>query len=114
MEKNLVAFPEKAEVGVYDKYPSHLWEPVIASEDRDFDVTVLILLFVKNTLSRKAVEIVLAILLGTRISRWKVLGSHMSKFVKNTLSRKAVEIVLAILLETRISRWKVIGSHMSK
>ncbi|RZC58702.1 hypothetical protein C5167_006008, partial [Papaver somniferum] len=34
---------------------------------------------VKNTLLLKAVEIVLAILLETRISRWKVLGSHMSK-----------------------------------
>ncbi|MCL7033109.1 hypothetical protein MKW94_009942 [Papaver nudicaule] len=105
---NLIAFSEEAEIRVCNKYPSHLWQAIVASEDRRF-------------FRHCGVDF---IGIARAVSSWSSKGGGSTitqQLVKNTLlknertlSRKAVEIVLAILLERRISKWKILASYMSK
>ncbi|KAI3912257.1 hypothetical protein MKW98_012068 [Papaver atlanticum] len=105
---NLIAFSEEAEIRVCDKYPSHLWQAIVASEDRRF-------------FRHCGVDF---IGIARAVSSWSSKGGGSTitqQLVKNTLlknertlSRKAVEMVLAILLERRISKWSVLASYMSK
>ncbi|KAI3841559.1 hypothetical protein MKX03_023873 [Papaver bracteatum] len=105
---NLIAFSEEAEIRVCDKYPSHLWRAIVASEDRRF-------------FRHCGVDF---IGIARAVSSWSSKGGGSTitqQLVKNTLlknertlSRKAVEMVLAILLERRISKWSVLASYMSK
>ncbi|KAI3924639.1 hypothetical protein MKX01_009509 [Papaver californicum] len=105
---NLIAFSEEAEIRVGKKYPSHLWQAIVASEDRRFfrhcGVDFIGIARAVSSCSRKGG--------GSTITQQLVKNTLLKN--ERTLSRKAVEMVLAILLERRVSKWKVLASYMSK
>ncbi|KAK9095997.1 hypothetical protein Sjap_021494 [Stephania japonica] len=102
----LVVFSEEAEQRSRE-YPSHLWEAVVAYEDRRF--------FGHHGVD--LVGIARAVLLfpdgggGSTITQQLVRNI----FLKNdrTISRKVVEMLLALILERRLSKQKILSLYLN-
>ncbi|XP_058089555.1 uncharacterized protein LOC131236426 isoform X2 [Magnolia sinica] len=103
----LLVFSEEAESAAA-KIPSHVWQAVVACEDRRFfshcgidliGIWRAILLFPAggggSTITQQLVK--------------NVFLKHERKF-----SRKIIEVVLALILEMKMSKWKILCSYLSK
>ncbi|KAL5844097.1 hypothetical protein ACOSQ4_010055 [Xanthoceras sorbifolium] len=104
---NLVAFAQENEPKTR-AYPSHLWEAIVAYEDRRFF----------SHFGVDPVGISRAILSFSALGGGSTITQQLVKnsFLKNerTVSRKIVEMVLALALEMVMSKWEILSSYMSK
>ncbi|KAK9270282.1 hypothetical protein L1049_025859 [Liquidambar formosana] len=104
---HLVTFSEEAEART-SGYPLHLWQAVIAYEDRrffsHFGIDPVGIARAVSSFSARGG--------GSTITQQLVKNT----FLKNerTFSRKIVEIVLALALERTISKWRILSSYVSK
>lgn len=105
--RNLVAFSQQNEPTTRG-YPSHLWQAVVAYEDKRFF----------SHFGVDPVGISRAVLSLSARGGGSTITQQLVKntFLKNerTISRKIVEMVLALALERAISKWEILSSYVSK
>lgn len=103
----LIVFSEEAEARSTE-YPLHLWQAVVAYEDRRFFWHCGIDL----------VGIARAVLSFSARGGGSTITQQLVKntFLKNErkFSRKIIEMVLAFALERTISKWRILSSYVSK
>ncbi|CAL5419346.1 unnamed protein product [Camellia sinensis] len=105
----LIAFSEDAESKfISHYYPSHLWQALVAYEDRRFF----------QHFGIDPVGIARAVFSFSARGGGSTITQQLVKntFMKNerTFLRKIVEIVLALALERTLSKLKILGSYLSK
>ncbi|XP_077250088.1 uncharacterized protein LOC143889678 [Tasmannia lanceolata] len=103
----LIAFSADAESVAAAHLPSHLWQAVVASEDRRFFQHCGI---DPVGLSR-AVLSLSAGGGGSTITQQLVKNVFLNS--ERKFSRKVVEMVLALMLERKLSKWKILCSYLS-
>ncbi|KAF8411802.1 hypothetical protein HHK36_004361 [Tetracentron sinense] len=103
----LIAFSEAADAMASD-YPWHLWQAVVASEDRRFfrHCGIDPVGIARAALSFSAGGG------GSTITQQLVKNAFLK--TERTFSRKTVEMALALLLERKMSKWKILNSYLSK
>ncbi|XP_043703893.1 penicillin-binding protein 1A-like [Telopea speciosissima] len=103
----LVVFAEEAD----DRarcYPSHLWQAIVASEDRRFF----------RHCGIDPVGIARAVLYlsarggGSTITQQLVKNAFLT--TERTFSRKIIEMVLAVILERTMSKWKILNTYLNQ
>ncbi|KAJ4965298.1 hypothetical protein NE237_017147 [Protea cynaroides] len=103
----LVVFSEEADARS-SSYPSHLWQAVVASEDRRFF----------RHCGIDPVGIARAVLSLSARGGGSTITQQLVKNVflttERTFSRKIMEMVLAVILERMMSKWKILNTYLNK
>ncbi|XP_019055356.1 PREDICTED: uncharacterized protein LOC104609669 [Nelumbo nucifera] len=103
----LIVFSEEMDARA-SNYPSHLWQAVVAYEDRRFF----------RHCGIDPVGIARAVLSLSASGGGSTITQQLVKntLLKNerTLARKIIEVILALILERKMSKWKILNSYLSK
>ncbi|XP_042507656.1 biosynthetic peptidoglycan transglycosylase-like isoform X2 [Macadamia integrifolia] len=102
----LMVFAEEADDRARS-YPSHLWQAVVASEDRRFFRHCGI----DPVGIARAVFYLSARGGGSTITQQLVKNAFLT--TQRTFSRKIIEVVLAVILERMMSKWKILNTYLN-